>query len=111
VAGNTFSGLPRGDYTVVVGDDTGCEVSQVVRVTSGVSFSGTLAKIIEKNCAISGCHAGSQFPDFRVFKNIHDNALQIKKLTGDHTMPQQGSLTQAEINTIACWVDDGAANN
>jgi len=108
---STFHGLVAGDQSIIVRDDTGCEISQTVKVKSGVSYSTSVSSIIQTNCAISGCHNGSQFPDFRVFKNIQDNAAQIKTLTGNRTMPEEGSLTQAEINLIACWVDDGVPNN
>lgn len=108
---HTFSGLARGTYNLVVSDASGCEVTQTVRVRSGISFAQSIAPIIERSCAINDCHNGSQFPDFRVFKNIHDSARDIKELTADGTMPQEGTLTQTEINMIACWVDDGALNN
>ena len=108
---HTFTGLSRGEYDLTVTDATGCEVTQPVMIRSGISFAESIAPIIQRSCAINDCHNGSQFPDFRVFKNIHDNAGQIKALTGDRTMPQEGSLTQAEINMIACWVDDGAPAN
>jgi hypothetical protein len=89
----------------------GGKITQAVRIRSGISFDTSIAPIIENSCAINDCHNGSQFPDFRVFKNIHDNAAQIKALTGGRSMPQEGTLTQAEINMIACWVDDGALDN
>ena len=108
---NTFTDLAPGEYTIVVNDTTGCEISQTIKVKSGVSFSASISEIIKNNCAVSGCHSGSQFPDFRVFKNIHDNASQIKTLTGNRTMPLNGNLTQTQINAIACWVDDGALDN
>lgn len=106
-----FEGLAAGTHRLTVTDASGCEVNQNVRIRSGVSFAATIKPIVEGNCAISSCHNGSQHPDFRVFKNIQDNAGQIKALTGDGTMPQEGSLTQNQINQIACWVDDGALNN
>ncbi len=108
---HTFSGLARGVYNLTVSDASGCEVTQAVRVRSGISFAQSIKPIVEKSCAINDCHNGSQYPDFRVFKNIHDNAKNIKELTGDGTMPQEGTLTQTEINMIACWVDDGALDN
>lgn len=108
---NTFSGLGSGEYALTVRDASGCEVNQTLRVTSGVSFATSISPIIQNKCAVSGCHAGAQAPDFRVFKNIHDNAGQIKTLTGNRTMPQNGTLTQQEIDLIACWVDDGALEN
>lgn len=108
---STFSGLQGGEYVLAVNDATGCEVQQTVRVRSGVSFSTSISPIIQNKCAVSGCHNGTQFPDFRTFKNIHDNAGKIKTLTGNRTMPQDGTLTQEEIDMIACWVDDGALDN
>lgn len=108
---NAFEGLSPRDYMLTVKDASGCVVTQKIRINSGISFSASIAPIIENSCAVTGCHNGSQFPDFRVFKNIHDNAFEIKKLTADGTMPQDGTITQAQINQIACWVDDGALNN
>jgi hypothetical protein len=108
---NTFSGLAPGNYELVAKDASGCEVTQAVKMRSGISFASSISPIIEASCAINDCHNGNQFPDFRQFKNIHDNAAQIKALTGDHTMPEDGTLTQAQINMIACWVDDGALAN
>jgi len=107
----SFTGLSRGEYTLTVADASGCEITQKVRILSGISFAVSIAPIIKANCAINDCHNGSQFPDLRTFKNVHDNAGQIKALTGDRTMPQDGSLTQTQINMIACWVDDGAPDN
>ena len=107
----TFSGLAQGEYDLTVSDAIGCEVTQTVKIRSGTSFDTSISSIMENSCAINDCHNGSQFPDFRVFKNIHDNAAQIKALTGDRSMPQDGTLTQTEIDMIACWVDDGALDN
>ena len=108
---NTFSNLLKGDHQLIVTDAAGCEITQTVKLTSGISFATSISPIIETKCAISGCHAGTQAPDFRVFSNIKNNAAMIKTLTGNKTMPQTGSLTQAQINMIACWVDDGAPAN
>lgn len=110
-ATNTFSNLPKGDHTLIVKDASGCQIEQTVRITSGISYAASIAPIIQSDCAISGCHNGTQAPDFRVFKNIQDNRAQIKTLTGNKTMPQGGALSQAEIDMIACWVDDGAPAN
>ncbi len=106
-----FTNLSMGEYSIIVKDATGCEVGQSVKIKSGVSFSGTISPIIQNNCAVSGCHNGSQFPDFRIFKNIQDNAARIKAQTGSRNMPLEGSLTQLQIDNIACWVDDGTPEN
>lgn len=108
---SSFPDLTAGTYDVSVRDATGCEVTQTVRVLSGVSFATSIQPLIQNKCAISSCHNGNQAPDLRVFTNVRTNAAKIKELTGNRTMPQEGSLTQAEIDMIACWVDDGAPNN
>lgn len=106
-----LSGLSSGEHTVLVKDSNDCEFTQTVSITTGVSYSTDIANIISTDCAISGCHNGSQFPDFRSFSNIQSNAANIKTRTGNKSMPQGRTLTQAQIDMIACWVDDGAKNN
>jgi hypothetical protein len=108
---NIFTDLAAGNHTIFVKDETGCELTQTIKLRSGISYSTSIDPIISTNCAITGCHNGTQFPDFRNFENIQKNAAQIKTLTGNRTMPEDGSLTQAEIDMIACWVDDGAVAN
>ena len=106
-----FSGLNHGEYAVSVADINGCVIVVTTKVFSGVSFSRSISPIINSSCAVSGCHAGSQFPDFRVFENIQNNAIEIKKRTQSGSMPKIGTITQNEKDLIACWVDDGALNN
>ena len=108
---NTFTGLPSGEYAVTARDAGGCEVTQNLRVGSGVSFETSVSTIISTKCAVSGCHNGSQAPDLRTFTNIHANAANIKTLTANGTMPVNGTLTQEQKDLIACWVDDGALQN
>ena len=78
---------------------------------SEVTYSANISTIIEANCAISGCHAGSVSPDFREFNTIQSKSDRIKVRTQNRTMPKNGSLTQQEIDQIACWVDNGALDN
>ncbi len=106
-----FVGLGQGQYEIAISDVNGCQIIIAANVPSGVSFVQSISPIISTNCAISGCHGGSQFPDFRVFENIQNNASEIRKRTQSRNMPQTGSLTQTEIDLIACWIDDGALNN
>jgi len=108
---NSFANLPQGGYTVTVRDNTGCEIEQEVDIKTDATF-GDVELIIQNNCTIDGCHDGSQTPDLRGANNIIGNASLIKQRTGNRTMPTGGgSLTDEEIATIACWVDDGASGN
>ncbi len=79
-----------------------------------VTFSGTIKNIITTKCAITGCHDGDngESRNWTVFANVQSNAANIKARTATGTdMPLTGSLTQEQIDQIACWVDQGALNN
>lgn len=108
---NVFEGLSSGRHTVRALDASGCEVTQQVRVFSGVSFEKDVKSIISTNCAITGCHNGTQFPDLRSFQITQEYAPLIKVQVVSRGMPLEGALSQEEINTIVCWVDDGAPAN
>ncbi|MCA6074553.1 SprB repeat-containing protein [Fulvivirga sedimenti] len=106
-----FSQLTAGEYTVLISDAQDCETSQTVKVFNGTSWDAEVSPIIVNNCAISGCHAGTQPPDFREFANVVSNADRIKTRTGNGTMPPNATLSEEQKQLIACWVDDGARDN
>jgi hypothetical protein len=108
---NVFTGLDRGSYTLKIRDQLGCEITQNVAISSGISYNNSIKGIIENSCAISGCHNGSTSPDLRTFSAIKSASNNIKSRTGNKSMPQGSSLTQSQIDMIACWVDDGALQN
>lgn len=110
---NTFTNLPEGYQTIMVKDNAGCVVNLGVTIPrgfSGTSWANDIKPIIETKCALSGCHNGSR-PDLRVFANAKTYAKSMKSKTQDRSMPAEGSLTDAQIQLIACWVDDGALAN
>ncbi|MEP1097580.1 MAG: hypothetical protein ABJG78_20855 [Cyclobacteriaceae bacterium] len=111
-----FDGVSNGSHEVVVTDGEGCSATQSIVVTTAVSWTGDIMPIINSNCAVSGCHNGdnSSIPNWTDLSTVQANASNIKRRTGDKSMPQAGSgltLTDDEIELIACWVDDGARNN
>lgn len=108
---NNFPDLAQGGYTLIARDASGCEIEQEVDITTGVTF-GAVNLIVQNDCAVSGCHNGSQSPDLRTSASIIANANRIKIRTANGSMPAGGrSLSDEEIATIACWVDDGAKGN
>ena len=109
--GRTFSGLGRGSYTVSIKDQLGCEIVESVEVLAGASYENSVKNIIENSCAVSGCHNGSISPDLRSFATIQARASSIKARTASGSMPRGSTLTQAQKDAIACWVDDGALQN
>lgn len=112
---STFSSVSSGNHEVTVTDGTGCSATKEIHVSSTVSLSGDIMPLLQTNCVISGCHNGDNSCgsscDWSVKNNVLSKALAIKTRTGNGSMPQTGSLTQDEIDIIACWVDDGAEDN
>jgi len=112
----SFSNLKNGNHVVIIKDAEDCQREMIVTVprgNSGISFASTIMPIFEVNCNHSGCHgAGSSGRDWTKFSDVQAKASDIKNRTGNRSMPiGQFSLTQTQIDQIACWVDDGANNN
>jgi len=107
----TFHSLRAGHYAITVVDSLYCNRSVSVQISSGISFSQSIQPILENSCIINTCHDGSGSISFKVFENVKRSAADIKGLTQSRIMPRQGALTNEEIEKIACWVDDGSANN
>jgi hypothetical protein len=110
-----FTSLAPGEYNLEVKDNNGCISSAMAEVNSGISFQNTIQPIIEANCAVSGCHVdGTGRPDFTQLTVVQSRAALIKSRTTAKSMPPAGSgisLTDEQIEQIACWVDDGAPAN
>ncbi|WKK73617.2 cytochrome c [Marivirga salinae] len=109
-----FTGLSSGEYTILARDANGCEAElSGIEISTNISFSDDVKPIIATNCAVNGCHNGTQSPNFTIDENIIQNASRIKNRTGSGTMPPAGrpDLTEEEIQAIACWVDGGALEN
>ena len=71
--------------------------------------------IIQTKCAFhSSCHgAGSTTVGgpFTSYDLIKAKATTIKLQVQTGLMPQTGSLTPTELQSIVCWVEAGAPNN
>jgi len=133
VLASEFTSLSAGNYTFTVVDNLGCTVSLDTTVNStgdltleisnsensgfrasintGVSLSQEIESLIVSNCATSGCHDGAISPNLSTASQIIDRAGRIKARTENKTMPPSGNLPQAQIDAIACWVEDGALDN
>lgn len=106
---NTFSGLTSGIQNIQVVDSDGCIVTKSVTVFSGVSFNSSIEGIIKNNC--TSCHGVSASPSFDSYDEIKTHAAAIKRRTGNRSMPKDATMSQDEIDMIACWVNDGALSN
>ena len=112
---DSFSNLSAGTHEIKVKDSESCEVTKNYYVTSGVSYLGQIAPIIDAKCAIhSGCHVTGNsegIPDFTKLANVQSHALEIKSKTQSGEMPREGSISQEQKDLLACWADDGALDN
>ena len=76
-------------------------------------FANDVLPLIQNKCA-TACHnafstnAGGPFTNY---SQIKAKADLIKFMVETRQMPQDGTLTDAEIKVISCWVDAGAENN
>ncbi|MEN8248123.1 MAG: hypothetical protein ABFS32_04270 [Bacteroidota bacterium] len=101
-----------GSYDITVIDANGCEFTITQQVYTSVTFSTNIQPIIANSCSTSACHDGSNnLSNFTIFSEVQANASMIKSRTQSGSMPKNGSLTQEQIDLIACWVDDGAQDN
>jgi hypothetical protein len=111
---NSFNALSAGSYPISITDETGCEITQTIKVLTDIKFSTDIKTIINTSCAITGCHvAGGSGPgNFAVFANIRESAYAIHRVVQSGNMPKNSAkLPLAQLDAIACWVDDGALDN
>lgn len=118
----------------------GCESNSTGPDNSGKSaptlatFSSIQQTVFSPTCASSSCHGGSRQPGLKsgqAYNNLVNKASSavpsmlrvkpgssassylMKKLNGAGVpvMPPSGKLSQATIDSIAAWIDNGALNN
>lgn len=114
-SGNTFENLNEGDHVIIVKDSEECQQTLSVNIAhgfTGVSYANEIKRIINTNCAKSGCHdAGAGSRDWTDFEKLKAHAQNVKTRTGNRTMPPDKPLSDEDIQRISCWVDDGALEN
>jgi hypothetical protein len=84
-------------------------------LNSSFKFATQVQPIINTTCAISpNCHLdgstnrGGPLTDYN---KIFLKRADIKSQVAAGLMPQSGSLTTDQKNTIICWINSGAPNN
>lgn len=78
------------------------------------SFSTNVNPIIQSRCAVTGCHAANSINGpgpLTNYTQIFNARASIRAAVISGAMPQNGTLSTAEKNSITCWIDDGAPNN
>ncbi len=111
-----FNNVSAGSHNFGAKDDGGCFKTTTLVVptqAAGLNFTAVKA-VITANCAVVGCHAGTQAPNFTVDCNIVAYADLIKTRAVDQAgtatqMPQppRAALGQADKDKITAWITAG----
>lgn len=112
----TFNNLAAANYTVGAKESGGCVKTATVTVSpkpAGPLFTA-VKNLVQSTCAVSGCHNGTQNPDFRIDCNIVANAQLIKTRAVDNAgtanqmpPPPNPALSQADKDKIINWINAG----
>jgi hypothetical protein len=90
-------------------------VSYTADCSTAKSYATDVSSVIQSYCATnSGCHASgsSNGPGaLTTYAQVYSARASIRSAVANGSMPQNGSLTNAQKNAIICWIDSGAANN
>jgi hypothetical protein len=83
--------------------------------TTTQSWAADVSPIISSSCAYSsGCHGTGSHEGpgaLTTYQQVYNNRADIRSAVASGVMPENGSLTTAQKNSIICWIDNGAANN
>jgi hypothetical protein len=78
-------------------------------------FAADVQPILTTVCSInSNCHAAGSTNSGGPFTNhtqVNAKKSNIRAAILAGTMPQTGSISQAQVDAFICWIDSGAPNN
>ncbi|MDX2362357.1 MAG: cytochrome c [Crocinitomicaceae bacterium] len=93
-----------------------CEKDELLTVEcdgSSPTYDADISLIIQQNCV--QCHgSGSSNGSFTTFAGIStvtSNGKFEQEVLNNQTMPQNGTLSQDQLNKIKCWVENGFPEN
>ena len=95
-------------------DDNGGGASVDCTTITNKAFAADISPIIQSTCAVSGCHAAGSFNGpgaLTSYTEVFNARTAIRSAVASGRMPQGGSLSTSQKNSIICWVDSGAPNN
>lgn len=78
------------------------------------TFSGDAKPLIQSYCASAGCHnVGSHegCGALTTYTEVYASRSSVRASIVSGSMPRGTTLTDAQKNSIVCWIDSGAPNN
>lgn len=112
-AGLIFTACSKGDGKGGGSGGSGSITFSCAGISPG--FSTDVQPILNSVCSInSSCHASGSTNTggpFTTHSEVSAKKTNIRAAILAGTMPQSGTITQAQINAFICWIDSGAPNN
>lgn len=84
-----------------------CKKNEVTCDGSTRTYDADIKSIIDASCV--SCH--SQYSTYSGVKSSVDNGEFEREVISKQTMPQNGSLSDADLTKIKCWLEQGAPEN
>ncbi|MEP7278246.1 MAG: hypothetical protein ABI813_06375 [Bacteroidota bacterium] len=121
-ASGNFNNLAAGKYIITAKNTNGCSGTTSITINAKDACAGKTAGplftavkvVITSNCAVTGCHNGTQAPNYTMDCSIVDYADLIKQRAVDQAgtatqMPQppRASLVPADRDKITAWIAAG----
>ena len=102
-----------GDTTTPGSGGSGARTFSCAGITP--KFSADVQPILTSICSTnSSCHAtgsSNSGGPFTSYAEVNARKSNIRAAILAGTMPQSGTISQAQINAFICWIDSGAPNN
>jgi hypothetical protein len=73
------------------------------------TYQSEIKSIIDSRCSTSNCHPGYNTYE-GLLPDLEGGDFR-REVLENQSMPQGSSLTQQQINSIQCWVNDGYPEN
>ena len=108
-----FIACSKSDTTTGGGSGGGAITFSCVGISP--KFSTDVQPILTTVCSINtNCHAtgtSNSGGPFTTHAQVFAKKSNIRAAILSGSMPQSGTITQAQINAFICWIDGGAPNN
>lgn len=74
---------------------------------SSPTYDANIKSIISQNCV--SCHA--DYGTYSGLSSVLNNGKFESEVLNNQTMPQNGSLSEAQLNQIKCWAESSYPEN
>jgi uncharacterized membrane protein len=68
------------------------------------SYASNVAPLMSSKCV--SCHSS-----YNSYSGVNSDKAGIRSSIVSGSMPKSNSMTDAEKNSVVCWIDSGAPNN